>query len=79
MMSVGNEECELEYQPYDSFIANGLEVAFCDKLPRTWAIKLDPKDYVVTPFPPDLTAYRLIVNPTTQKIRILYEVYWVRQ
>ncbi len=78
MMSVGNEECELEYQPHDPFIANGLEVAFCDKLPRTWAIKLDPKDYVVTPFPPDLTAYRLIVDPTTLKICIFYGIYLVR-
>ena len=80
MMSIGNEEYELVYQPHDPFIADGLEVAYCDGLAEDFRpIIFDPRGCGVAPFPPELMAYRLIVDPAARKICILYEVYWGRQ
>ena len=80
MIRIGKEEYELEYEPHDPFIADGLEVAYCDRLAEDFKpIILDPRSCGVAPFPPELMAYRLIFDPGIQKMCILYEVYWSRQ
>lgn len=79
-MRIGDEEYELEYDPEDPFIAEGLEVAYCDRLAEDYMpIILDPRGCGSEPSHPELTAYRLVVDPRSLRICILYEVYWERQ
>lgn len=77
---MGNGEYELEYDPLDPFVAAGLKVAFCDRLAEDHKpIILDPRECGSKPFPPDLMGYRLVFDPSSLKVCILYEVYWARQ
>jgi len=71
---------ELEYDPLDPFVAPGLAVAYCSQLAEDFMpVLLDPKGYGSKPFPPELTAYRSVVDLKGQKLCVLYEVYWRRQ
>lgn len=42
-------------------------------------VLLDFRGYGSKPFPPEIVAYRLIIDPVVGSLVILYEVYWRRQ
>ncbi len=80
MIEIDSVTYELEYDPQDRYVRPNLRVAFCDPLAADFApILFDPKGYGSTPFPPDLLAYRLIMDNGGEKLCLLYEVYWPRQ
>ncbi len=77
---IEGKKYELEYDPQDPFVAPHLAVAYCSKLAEDFMpVLLDPRGHGSKPHPPELMAYRLIVDSKRQKLCILYEVYWRRQ
>ena len=79
-LKIEGKEYELEFDPKDPYVALNLAVAFCRQLAEDFMpVLLDPKGYGSQPYPPDLLAYRLIVDSKEQKLCLLYEVYWRRQ
>lgn len=40
---------------------------------------LDPRGHGSEPYPPQFIAYRLVIDSKSQKLCIIYEVYWRRQ
>ncbi len=70
----------LEYDHQDPYIAIDLKVAYCYQLAEDFMpVILDPWKQGSKPYPPELIAYRLLVDSKRQKLCILYEVYWRRQ
>jgi hypothetical protein len=70
----------LEYDPNDTFVSPGLKVAFCTELAEDFTpVVFDPRGYGVRPYPPELIAYRIVVDSEGQRLCALYEIYWKRQ
>jgi len=70
----------LEFDAKPSFVTTSLRVAYCKELAEDFTpILFDPKGHGSNPYPPDIVAYRLIVDLKSQKLCALYEVYWRRQ
>ncbi len=79
-MEIEGKEYQLEVQSRDSYIVADLSVAFCHELAEDFRpLIFDPRDCGSNPFPPELLAYRLIIDQKRQSLCILYEVYWKRQ
>lgn len=79
-LQVEGKEYELEFDSGDPFVKTDFEVAYSAKLAEDFMpILFDPRDHGSKPFPPDLLAYRLIVDQKGQRLCVLYEVYWRRQ
>jgi hypothetical protein len=71
---------ELEFDPKDKFVKKDLQVAYQDDLARRFMPTIyDPRGFGSSPHPPEIIAYRLLLDSTLQKICIIYEVYWKRQ
>lgn len=82
MLSLGIEgrNYELEYDSEDPFVTPGLVVAYCSQLAEDFMpVLLDLEGYGSKPFPPEMVAYRLIIDSTRQRLCALYEIYWRRQ
>jgi len=80
IVKIEGKKYELEYDPLDPFVAPGLVVAYCSQLAEDFMpVLLDPRGYGSKPFPPELIAYRLVVDLRGQRLCVLYEVYWRRQ
>ena len=80
MVLVGGKDYPLEYDPKDRFVDNGFLVAYSDELAsRFMPIIYDPRGYGSSPYPPEIIAYRLVVDLKDQKLCVVYEVYWKRQ
>ena len=76
----GIYEYELEYDPQDPYVARGLKIAYSDRLAEDlMPVIYDPRGCGREPFPPELMAYRFVVDQNLRKICALYEVYWRRQ
>ncbi|MCW3995802.1 MAG: hypothetical protein NWE98_06600 [Candidatus Bathyarchaeota archaeon] len=80
MVIIEGKDYILEYDDKDTFVAGGLSVAFCEELARDFIpVLYDPRGYGGMPKPPEMVAYRLVVDKSQQKLCIIYEVYWKRQ
>ncbi len=80
LVEIRGKKYELEYDSLDHYVSENLKLAYCDQLAADFAPFLfDPKGYGSCPFPPDVLAYRLLINPYEQLLCVLYEVYWRRQ
>lgn len=80
LLKIEDVEYELEFDSEDNCTTSGYAVAFCPELAQDFLpILFDPKLHGNEPFPPDLIAYRLIVDLKKERLCILYEVYWSRQ
>jgi hypothetical protein len=80
IIDVADKKYELRPDPEDPYVVPGLLVFYCHQLAEDFMpVIFDPKGYGSKPYPPDLFAYRLIVDPKMQKLCVLYEVYWRRQ
>ena len=79
-LEIEGKEYELEYDPQDPFVAPDLDVAYSFQLAKDFVpVIFDPKGHGSKPYPPELIAYRLVVDSKEQKLCALYEVYWRRQ
>lgn len=79
-LKIEGKEYELEEDPQDPFIVPGLMVAYDPQLAKDFLpILLDFNEYGSKPYPPKIIGYRLVVNQKSQRLCILYEVYWKRQ
>ena len=77
---IEGKKYELEYDPKDSFVTPNLAVAYCSRLAEDFMpVLFDPRGHGSKPYPPELMAYRLVVDSKEQKLCTLYEVYWRRQ
>lgn len=78
---MGQRDYSVEYDLRDNFVQSKLYVAFNDELAGelTPLIFDHPKGYGSKPFPPDIIAYRLILDPVNFQTIALFEVYWKRQ
>ena len=80
MVEIQGVSYELEYDSQDPYVVSNLRLAFCDQLATDFSpILFDPKGNGSRPFPPDILAYRLLVDSEEEMICVLYEVYWRRQ
>ena len=80
ILEIEGKEYQLEVQTKDSYVASDLIVAFCSELAADYKpLLFDPRDHGSNPFPPELLAYRLLIDQKRQSLCILYEVYWKRQ
>ena len=79
-MEIEGRSYELEYDPQDPFISSGLTIAYCARLAEDFKpVLLDPRGHGSRPYPPEFTAYRLVVDSKRLRLSVLYEVYWRRQ
>jgi hypothetical protein len=77
---INDNEYKLEINERDKYVAQNLSVAFCDELATDFMpILYDPRGHGSAPYPPEMIAYRLVIDPLRQKLCALYEVYWKRQ
>jgi hypothetical protein len=80
ILEIEGKKYQLEVQTNDSYVSPGIKVAFCEELASDYKpILFDPRDHGSIPFPPELLAYRLVIDRERQSLCILYEVYWKRQ
>ena len=80
VIQIEGKEYELEYDSKDTFVADNLTVAYSETFAEDFMpLFYDPRDYGSKPEPPDIVAYRLIVDQIGQRLCALYEVYWKRQ
>ena len=80
MVLIEGKEYQLEYDPKDRYVAEGLSVVFSDELASDFMpVIFDPRGYGGAPFPPELVAYRLVMNSVKNRLCAVYEVYWKRQ
>ena len=80
MLEIEGKEYQLEVETQDSYVTPDVAVAFCSELAADYRpLFFDPRDHGSNPFPPELLAYRLIIDQKRQSLCILYEVYWKRQ
>ncbi len=80
MVEIRGVSYALEYDSKDPYVSTDLKLAFCDELAADFApIIFDPKGYGSCPFPPEILAYRLLVDSNEEHLCALYEVYWRRQ
>jgi hypothetical protein len=79
-LTIDGKKYEVEYDSKDPFVAPNFIVAYSHELAKDFMpILLDPRGKGSMPHPPDFIAYRLVLDPMSQKLCILYEVYWRRQ
>jgi hypothetical protein len=68
-LQIEGKEYQLEVQTKDSYVAANLSVAFCHELAEDFRpLLFDPRDYGSKPFPPELLAYRLVIDQRRPKI-----------
>lgn len=80
LVLIEGKDYALEFEEDDTFVADGLSVAYCEELARDYLpIIYDPRGYGSNPKPPELIAYRLVVDKNRQRLCVIYEVYWKRQ
>ena len=80
MVVIGGKDYPLEYDPKDRFVSSSFLVAYSDELAaRFMPIIYDPRGYGSFPYPPEIIAYRLVVDLKDQKLCVVYELYWKRQ
>jgi hypothetical protein len=70
----------LEIDPKDPFVSSELKVGYCRTLAEDFLpVLIDSREYGSKPYPPDIIAYRLVLDSAGQRLCALYEVYWRRQ
>lgn len=80
ILEIEGKKYKLEYDPQDPFISPDLAVAYCSQLAEDFMpVLFDPRGHGSKPYPPELIAYRLVVDLKGQRLCALYEVYWRRQ
>ena len=79
-MEIEGKNYELEYDPQDPFVAHDLAIAYCSQLAKDFMpVLFDPRGHGSKPNPPEIIAYRLVVDVEGKRLCALYEVYWRRQ
>ena len=77
LVLIEGKDYALEFEEDGTFVADGLSVAYCEELARDYLpIIYDPRGYGSNPKPPELIAYRLVVDKNRQRLCVIYEVYW---
>ena len=80
ILEIEGKKYRLEVDTRDRYVAPDLMAAFCFELAADYKpLIFDPGDHGSKPFPPELLAYRLVIDQERQRLCILYEVYWKRQ
>jgi hypothetical protein len=80
MVVIAGKDYNLEFDEKDKYVVQDLSVAFCDELAFDFMpILYDPRGYGSFPYPPEIIAYRLVVDSKRQRLCVVYEVYWERQ
>jgi hypothetical protein len=80
ILMIEGKEYEIEEDLKDPYVVSNLTVAYSDPLAQHFApIIFDPRGQGDKPFPPDIIGYRLIIDPQSKKMCLLFEVYWRRQ
>jgi hypothetical protein len=80
LVIIEGKDYELECDPKDTFAADNLLVAYSEEFAEDFMpILYDLRDYGSNPDPPELVAYRIVVDPKRQRLCVVYEVYWKRQ
>lgn len=70
----------LEFDKRDPFVSPSYDVVYCDELAKRYKpIILDPKGHGRVPVPPEFIAYRCVHDNNTQRLCLIYEVYWKQQ
>ena len=80
-LKLGRNNFPVEYDLKDRFVQPKLYVAFNDELAGKLAPLIfdHPKGYGSKPVPPEIMAYRLVVDPENRQASALFEVYWKKQ
>lgn len=80
MVLIAGKVYQVEYDLKDKYVTEGLLVAFSDELALDFLpVIYDPRGYGSVPYPPEIIAYRLIMDLKKQRLCIVYEIYWKRQ